>query len=69
MSISTSIHEVEELDLIGEMSQSTGVGVTVGVNAYVENHDPHAFYTILIDPSSLSDEAEDKRRTPRRRPS
>jgi hypothetical protein len=56
--MSISIHEVEALDLIGEMSQSTGVSVAVGVNTYIENQDPHTFYTILIDPSSLSDEDE-----------
>ncbi len=52
--------ELEAPDLVGEMSQATGVKVAIGVNAYIEGSDPFSEYVILIDPSSLSDGEESK---------
>jgi len=54
------IQELEALDFVGEMSQATGVKVAVGANAYIEEQDPFASYSVLIDPSGLSEEDESK---------
>ena len=54
------IKETDALDFIGELSQSTGVKIAVGVNAYVENPNSFFSYTVFIDPSSLSDGEESK---------
>ena len=52
------IQDPEAIDFVGEMAQSLGLNIAIGVNAYVEEPDPFAEYVILIDPSSLSVEDE-----------
>jgi hypothetical protein len=54
------IQEIDALDFIGELSQSTGVMMAVGVNACIENPDPGVQFRVLIDPSSFSDGDESK---------
>ena len=54
------IEEAEALNLISEMGQSTGVNLSIGLNAYIDEPDHFSSYKILIDPSSLSDEDESK---------
>ena len=54
------IQELDALEFVGGMSQDTGVNISIGVNAYIENPDPFSSYVVLIDPSSLSDEDESK---------
>ena len=52
------VQDPEALDFIGEMAQTLGANIAIGVNAYVEEPDSFSEYVILIDPSSLSIEDE-----------
>ena len=54
------IPEAEALGFISEMSQSTGVKLSIGLNTYIDEPDHLSSYKILIDPSSLSDEDESR---------
>ncbi len=58
--MSLMILEAEAVDFVGEMSQATGVNVAIGVNTFLENSDPFTQFTVLVDPSGLSDEDESK---------
>jgi hypothetical protein len=51
---------LDAIDLIGDLSKSTGVNVAVGVNAFLEQPDQTNHFNLLIDPSSLSGEDEAK---------
>jgi len=48
----------DAIDYVEEMSQATGVGLILGANVYLENSDSWSSYSVLVDPSSLSDEDE-----------
>ena len=52
------IQDPEAIDFVGEMAQTLGLNIAIGVNAYVEEPDPFSEYVILIDPSGLSSEDE-----------
>jgi hypothetical protein len=52
------VNETDAMDFIGEMSQATGVGLAIGVNAYIENSDLFSSCVVLVDPSCLSGEDE-----------
>ena len=54
------IPEAEALGFIGEMSQSTGVNLSIGLNVYIDEPDHLSSCKILIDPSSLSDGDESR---------
>lgn len=43
---------------MNEMSQSTGVLVSFGVNAYYVNPEPSSTFILYIDPSHLNGDAE-----------
>ena len=49
------IHEAEVMGFISEMSQSTGIMLAIGLNAYIDEPDHFSSFKVLIDPSSLSD--------------
>ena len=57
------IPEAEAVEFVNEMSQSTGVLVSFGVNAYYLNPEPKSAFVFLIDPSYLDGAAESKLET------
>jgi len=52
------IQDQEAIDFVGEMAQTLGVNIAIGINAYIEVADHFSDYGIIIDPSSLSVEDE-----------
>ena len=52
------VNETDAMGFIGDMNQATGVGLAVGVNAYIENPDLFSSCVVLVDPSFLSGEDE-----------
>jgi hypothetical protein len=54
------IPEAEAVEFVNEMSQSTGVLVSLGVNAYYVSPEPKSAFVLLIDPSYLDGAAESR---------
>ena len=54
------IPEAEAVEFVNEMSQSTGVLVSFGVNAYYVNPEPSSAFIVYIDPSHHNQDAESK---------
>lgn len=54
------IPEAEAVEFVNEMSQTTGVLVSFGVNVYYVNPEPRVAFAVLIDPSYLDGVAESK---------
>jgi hypothetical protein len=52
------IPELEAVEFVNDMSQTTGVLVSFGVNAYYVNPEPKSAFVFLIDPSYLDGAAE-----------
>jgi hypothetical protein len=54
------IPEAEAVEFVNEISQTTGVLVSFGVNAYYVNPESSASFVVFIDPSYLNGDAESK---------
>jgi hypothetical protein len=52
--------ELDAIDFIGELGKSIGVSIAVGKNVFLEQPDKTNLYSVIIDPSSLSNDDESK---------
>ena len=57
------IPEAEAVEFINEMSRTTGVLVSFGVNAYYGYLEPGTAFVVFIDPSNLDGFSESKLET------
>lgn len=57
------IPEAEAVEFVNEMSRTTGVLVSFGVNAYYGDLEPGSAFVVFIDPSSFDGFSESKLET------